>query len=303
MLWAVTDLASDNRSSPIRDTIQIMQRFTFQSEGRAGFVLRAGTLASRRICLVLAGFFAPVVHGLWGNTLNERVEGGFGPKFRIIEWGKMLGLMNVPEIASLRYDFRPVWLNRLVEIRRLIMYCVRRLYSHPVMYPPLIKRAIVRRYQKKYGLQVFVETGTYLGDTVAALSSRCRSVYSIELQPFFYQVARKRFQGNSRIKLAQGDSRLILPEIIDGLTEPALFWLDAHFEKGGNLRGEVACPTMQELSVILRNHSQHVILIDDAREFDGRDYPTIAEVEAHVCALRPDLHFEVGGDIIRITSH
>ena len=44
-----------------------------------------------------------------------------------------------------------------------------------------------------------------------------------------------------------------------------------------------------------------MILIDDARDFKGGDYPSLAEVEALVRAHGADYDFDVRDDIIRLT--
>jgi len=45
----------------------------------------------------------------------------------------------------------------------------------------------------------------------------------------------------------------------------------------------------------------HVILIDDAREFTGaNDYPTIDELRKFVGDSMPGFHLEVRDDIVRI---
>ncbi|MCX6224563.1 MAG: hypothetical protein NTV01_07390, partial [Bacteroidia bacterium] len=55
--------------------------------------------------------------------------------------------------------------------------------------------------------------------------------------------------------------------------------------------------------LVLMDHpcSDHVILIDDAREFTGQNnYPTLAEVEKLVLGKRSDWLMEVDADVIRL---
>jgi hypothetical protein len=58
---------------------------------------------------------------------------------------------------------------------------------------------------------------------------------------------------------------------------------------------------MKEVNAILEHKQGHVILIDDARCFDGtHDYPTLNELQKLVALKRPDYMFSVLNDVIRI---
>ena len=85
--------------------------------------------------------------------------------------------------------------------------------------------------------------------------------------------------------------------------EPCLFWLDAHYSAGPTAKGEIETPISVELDAALKHSvKEHVVLIDDARCFDGsHDYPAMFEIESAIFKFRPDLQFECRDDIIRIT--
>ena len=134
----------------------------------------------------------------------------------------------------------------------------------PAHLTPAMKRRVIRKYSR--GLNIFVETGTWLGDTVSAMSDK-KKVYSVEVQPELYRHAEIRFQGRTNIDLRLGDSAVVLPQILSEIHEPALFWLDGHFPPG---IADNCCPTFQELKSVLAHPIKHVILIDDAREFTGQ---------------------------------
>jgi hypothetical protein len=147
-----------------------------------------------------------------------------------------------------------------------------------------------------------VETGTALGDTIQAVKGDFQQIYSIELSETLYQRAVKRFARFDHIHLLQGDSGVLLPEVARQLNAPALFWLDAHYSAGPTAKGDKDSPILNEMSAVLMlGAPDHVILIDDAREFTGtHDYPTLEELRQHVERLRPGLEFHVEYDIIRI---
>jgi hypothetical protein len=169
--------------------------------------------------------------------------------------------------------------------------------------PKSVKRLIIRSYAKSYGHRVFIETGTYLGDTVATLWKLFDKTYSIELSPELYSKAVNRFAGNDRIDLCQGDSSEILPQILSTLKEPAVFWLDGHYSGGITAKGETETPVMSELvSILAHEIKDHVILIDDARCFNGTNgYPALDELKSLVQRYQPLRAVEVEADIVRIT--
>jgi hypothetical protein len=68
-------------------------------------------------------------------------------------------------------------------------------------------------------------------------------------------------------------------------------------------RGELDSPIFAELDVIMTHAIQnHVILIDDARDFTGKGgYPTVPQLREYLMEKRPNFNMEVRHDIIRIT--
>ncbi|MEA2235596.1 MAG: hypothetical protein QOC81_320 [Thermoanaerobaculia bacterium] len=169
--------------------------------------------------------------------------------------------------------------------------------------PHAVKRRVVRDYASRYGARTLVETGTYLGDMIAAMARSFETLHSIELSEEFYAKARARFARRPHIHLHHGDSASELPGIVAGLSGRALFWLDAHYSGGATARGTIDTPIAQELREIFRRNAPgHVLLVDDARSFNGTaDYPTIDGVREIVASLDPHYSVEVVDDIIRIT--
>ena len=103
----------------------------------------------------------------------------------------------------------------------------------------------------------------------------------------------------------QGDSSKVLPELLDKIKKPCLFWLDGHYSGGITGKGDLNTPILNELKSIFSHQiKDHVILIDDARCFTGEeDYPTIKALKEFVIKNRPDWVFEVRNDIIRIHKY
>lgn len=161
--------------------------------------------------------------------------------------------------------------------------------------PHLVKQHTLTQFAEQYNLRVLVETGTNLGHMIRAQKDRFREIYSIELDEWLAARARRKFGDRPNIHLYQGDSGELLPQIIPAIREPCLFWLDAHW-------GDISAPIKKELDSIFRHPVRdHVLLIDDARWFDGRsDYLTMDELRDRTAREFPGFVVEVKDDIIRI---
>jgi hypothetical protein len=125
---------------------------------------------------------------------------------------------------------------------------------------------------------------------------------SIELADNYYQRVIRRFEPYTNIDLLHGDSGDLMPTFVNQMTESALFWLDGHYSGGSNAQGDIDTPVSAELSVILTSPCKtHVILIDDARRFDGSNgYPHPDNLHKTV-QVQTNYCIEASTDIIRIT--
>lgn len=168
--------------------------------------------------------------------------------------------------------------------------------------PHLWKQAVLKSYAARYDLHTLVETGTYMGEMAAAMRQTMEKIFTIELSEALHHRALKRFAGDSAIHVLHGDSAVVLGRLAPELTTPCLFWLDAHYSAGVTARGDMDTPVVAEINQVLRQTElDHVVLIDDAAEFNGlKDYPSIDAVQKIAAELRPDWTFCVAENIIRI---
>jgi hypothetical protein len=173
----------------------------------------------------------------------------------------------------------------------------------PIPPPSSFKQSVVSSYAKTYKTGILVETGTFLGEMVSACRGRFRKIYSVELDNDLAARAKQIFVSCPDVTIIQGDSSDILPHILTKINEPVLFWLDGHYSGGFTSKGKLNTPVLQELTHIIRHQvKQHVILIDDARCFNGSDdYPALEDLKELVSDKLPQSIIEVYDDIIRIT--
>ena len=90
------------------------------------------------------------------------------------------------------------------------------------------KVKLFKSISRRYKIDVFVETGTYHADTVLKLKDVFNALYSIEISQELYSKSLMRCKQFPQINLFLGDSSEKLQEIVQILTKPAIFWLDAH---------------------------------------------------------------------------
>ena len=173
----------------------------------------------------------------------------------------------------------------------------------PAPPPPAYKHKLIRDIANRFETRVLIETGTNSGNTVVACLRSFDTIYSIELFDPLYEKATKRFAHSPKVKLSHGDSAIELPRILNDLKQPALFWLDAHYSGEGTAQADIDTPVVQELNIILEHPiKNHVILVDDARLFDGTNgYPTIESCRLAVLNFLPGHKLEVENDVIIIT--
>ena len=157
---------------------------------------------------------------------------------------------------------------------------------------PTVKVRALRRYAKAFELAIFVETGTYMGETVTAVADLFDRCITIELSHEFWKRASALFADRKNVACLLGDSGILLPEVLLQIDKPALFWLDAH-ASGGDTINSGRGPIFDELAAIYAHSiKKHVILIDDARGH---------QVEAIVATAPATHRVAVRNDIIRIT--
>lgn len=155
--------------------------------------------------------------------------------------------------------------------------------------------ALAKLFREDPGVEVFVETGTFQGDTIAAMREVFPEIHSVELSEELHKKARQRFEGVEGVHLSLGDSAECLRKIREQVAgRPTLFWLDAHWCVSEGTAGEKSqCPLLAELAALRPLGERDVVLIDDARLFlappgaphETSDWPSFFQILEQVRAL------------------
>jgi hypothetical protein len=150
---------------------------------------------------------------------------------------------------------------------------------------------------KPYLNPIFIETGSYTGDgIIAALHAGFKTIYSIELSEFYYNLCVQRYGNIKGVNLVYGDSSKVLSEILQKVDQRCTFWLDAHFNGDPKAaKSEKLVPLWEELQIIA-NHpiKNHTIIIDDIRllrrhEAEWKDLSyCVCDVEELINAINPN---------------
>lgn len=123
---------------------------------------------------------------------------------------------------------------------------------------------------------IFIETGSCYGRSInLALEAGYTQIRSVEAKEEFYKHCLREFKDNPRVQLFYGKSVDQLPEMIYDLTQPAVFFLDAHvsgeasagyqdwMEKQEESDYDQDKVLKAEIAMILRHSCTHLFIIDD----------------------------------------
>lgn len=128
-----------------------------------------------------------------------------------------------------------------------------------------VPKAFMLYFKNKYGIELFVETGTYKGNTSIWASKHFEKVITIEVSPEWYEKTAMRCMklDIQNIESRFGESVEQLPLVIN---DPAIFWLDSHWHNETGIYGKNdPCPLLEEIKIISKRSSYSWVFIDDAR--------------------------------------
>ena len=112
----------------------------------------------------------------------------------------------------------------------------------------------IRKIRDIFGIDNFVETGTFMGINARVHSSDFKNVYSCEINPNFFDKATNRCRDKPNVFISNQDSK----DFLKRFKGKQMFYLDAHFYNPNGPRWVVK----DELKAIGRN-TECVIIIHD----------------------------------------
>jgi hypothetical protein len=149
----------------------------------------------------------------------------------------------------------------------------------------------------QYTNDVFIETGTYKGDTLEFVrqSNKFKILKSMELSEPYHRRCSERFVKYENVTVHHGNSRYDLVNIIRDIHTEITFWLDSHWSGGAEnfeigCDPELKCPVLHELDQI-KNHpiKTHTIMVDDIRLMDGSHFEvTLDQINKKILEINPN---------------
>lgn len=167
--------------------------------------------------------------------------------------------------------------------------------------PHFIKQSCLVR--NGYPDAIWVETGSYLGQTTKVLSKIGTKVFSIEPEPTLFENVKKYFANTKNIYILKGTSESVLKLLLPSIRGDINFWLDGHYSAGISFKGTSVTPILDELKCIsqnIRNFNKICVLIDDIRCFNPHqpEYCTYPAVDVLVAwANQHNLAWHIEHDI------
>lgn len=164
----------------------------------------------------------------------------------------------------------------------------------------------IKECGESFGTDVFVETGTYYGNTTYNALPYFKSLHTIELASGLYKKVIERFKHEKKIFAYLGDAAEILPKILPSINGKILFWLDGHYSGGETTQGESSSSIVGEIKAIQNSHIKNAtILIDDMRFFKPfnqpfRGYPSINQVYKELLKANQNYRIAIYGEVAMI---
>lgn len=199
------------------------------------------------------------------------------------------------KIKDIFYFLYVIYLDLNLIFKRILKTSVDKLHRN--------KQLIIKKYQREYKINEFVETGTYFGDMLRAQHNQFKKLYSVELDDELFNIVKKRFKKYNNIFLFKGDSKEKISEILDLINGPTIFFLDSHYSYGITAHGNLKTPILDEIKEIInKSKFKHIILIDDLFCFveGASGYPSISDVSMCVESLTNEYSIIFSDDLIQI---
>ena len=125
----------------------------------------------------------------------------------------------------------------------------------------------------KKDFDLFIETGSYVGETLHNIKSEFNKLISIEITEKYFSYCKAKFGNEKNVEMIHGDSVVVFSKLIPEYSNKnVIFFLDGHYSAGDTGKNGMDCPVIEELKIINEKHCGNaLIIIDDADLFEYVD--------------------------------
>lgn len=173
--------------------------------------------------------------------------------------------------------------------------------DHLVSPPAIAKQRHLLHVLKSRKHRIFVEAGTYKGETTAFFLPYVDQLISVELHDGLFAAAEQRFALHPNVTLIHGDSLIEIPKVVANCSGAPLVFLDGHFSGDGTAEGEEMEPAESTLSRLAGvTPAGTTIVIDDLRLFGSglSGFPQLDSITATARAAFPTAVIRAGLDAV-----
>jgi hypothetical protein len=155
--------------------------------------------------------------------------------------------------------------GHILDLYRLARFDVRNPHSYS-------KVRQIRALANRTSSRVFIEAGTFVGNTAMRCSRHFEKVITMELDVALFRSAQTYLSSRKNVTCLQGDALQLLPSVLEQAdVQDALIFLDGHFSGGATAHGDQAEPACDEIALLAEHKDKvNAVVVDDFRCF-GRD--------------------------------
>lgn len=114
------------------------------------------------------------------------------------------------------------------------------------------------KLKEKFNITTFIETGTCLGFSTEWAADNFDQVYTMEIDPTFVRLARKRLISKKNVKAECGNSVNVLPYVLSQCDNKTIIFLDAHWYDYNPLKDELRVISQRGIRPIIAIHDFYV---------------------------------------------
>jgi hypothetical protein len=124
--------------------------------------------------------------------------------------------------------------------------------------------------ERSENFDLFLETGSFMGETLSNVKTSFNKLKSIEITDKYYNYCKNKFAGDDNVEIIKGDCLEVIPKLLEEYKDKkVLFFLDGHYSAADTGKNHLDVPLIEELIIIHAHYNEStIIIVDDADLFE-----------------------------------